>query len=78
MVLSYHVLAVNNPRQGEGDLVLLIESKDYMSNAQQEVARAKLNGFLATDNRKQDAASAGRGPMREQLGSTEYQELILK
>ena len=78
MVLSYHVLAINNPRQGEGDLILLIESKDYMTNAQQEANRAKLNAFLATDNRKQDAASAARGPMREQLGSAEYQELILK
>ena len=78
MVLSYHVLAINNPRNGEGDLILLIENKDYSTVAQQAANRAKLNAFLAMDDRKQDAASAARGPMREQLGSTEFQELILK
>lgn len=78
LVLSYHVLAVNNPRNGEGDLVLIIENKDYMTTAQQDAFRIKLNAFLATDDRKQDTAFAARGPMREQLGSTEYQELILK
>lgn len=78
MVLSYHVLAVNNPRKGEGDLVLLIENKDYQSTAQQEANRVKLNAFLAMDDRKQDVASGARGVMREQVGSVEYQELILK
>ena len=34
--------------------------------------------MLAEDDRKADAASAARGKMREQLGSTQYQELILK
>lgn len=78
LILSYHVLAVNNPRAGEGDLVLLIENKDYMTNAQQEAFRVKVNALIAMDDRKQDAASGARGVMREQLGSTEYQELILK
>ena len=76
--LSYHVLQVNNPRKDEPNLILLIEAKDYMTNAQQEAFNNKLNAFLASDNRKQGAASAGRGTMREQWGSTEYQELILK
>jgi hypothetical protein len=76
--LSYHVLQVNNARKDEPNLILLIESKDYLTTAQQEAFNTKLNAFLAADDRKQGAASAGRGAMREQWGSIEYQELILK
>jgi hypothetical protein len=76
--LSYHVLAVNNARKDEANLILLIESKDYLTTAQQDAFNKKLNAFLASDDRKQGAASATRGAMREQWGSTEYQELILK
>lgn len=76
--LNYHVLAVNNPRKDEPNLILLIESKDYMTNAQQEAFSKKLNAFLASDDRKMGAGNAARGSMREQWGSTEYQELILK
>ena len=76
--LSYHVLQVNNPRKDEPDLILLIESKDYLTTAQQDALNAKLNAFLASDDRRQGAASATRGAMRELWGSTEYQELILK
>lgn len=78
VVLSYHVLATNNARKDEPDLILLIETKDYMTTAQQDAFNDKMNAFLASDDRKQAAASAARGPMREQQGSTEYQELILK
>ncbi len=78
VVLSYHVLQVSNPRKDEPNLILLIENKDYMPTAQQEALRVKLNAFLAADDRKQDAASAARGPMRELWGSIEYQELVLK
>ncbi|MFM5955207.1 MAG: hypothetical protein ACKOPE_13025 [Novosphingobium sp.] len=78
VVLSYHVLAVNNARKDEPNMVLLIEAKDYMTTAQQDAFNDKLNAFLASDDRKQDAASAARGPMREQHGSVEFQELILK
>ena len=76
--LSYHVLQVNNARKDEPNLILLIEAKDYMPTAQQDAFNKKLNAFLASDDRKQGAASATRGAMREQWGSTEYQELILK
>jgi hypothetical protein len=76
--LSYHVLSVNSPRKDEANLILLIEQKDYLTTAQQEAFDKKLNAYLASDDRKQGAASAVRGAMREQWGSTEYQELILK
>ena len=76
--LSYHVLQVNNPRKDEPNLILLIEAKDYLTTSQQEAFSKKLNAYLASDDRKLGAASATRGAMREQWGSTEYQELILK
>jgi hypothetical protein len=78
VVLSYHILQVNNPRKDEPNLILLIENKDYMPTAQQEALRVKMNAFLAMDDRKQDTASGARGPMRELWGSIEYQELVLK
>jgi hypothetical protein len=78
IVLDYHVLAVNNARQGEPDLVLIIEYKDYQTTAQQEAFSKKVNAMMAMDERKQATANGERGKMRELMGSTEYQELILK
>ena len=77
-VVSYHVLSTNNARQGEPDLILIVEYKDYRTTAQQEALRKKVNAMLAQDDRTASAASAARGPMRELLGSREYQELKLK
>ena len=78
MVLSYHVLATNNARAGEPDLILVVEYKDYMTTAQQEAMRKKVNALLSQDDRSATTASGERGKMREQLGSVEYQELNLK
>lgn len=77
-VVSYHVLSTNNARQGEPDLILITEYRDYRTTAQQEALRKKVNALLAQDDRSATAASAARGPMRELLGSREYQELKLK
>lgn len=78
VVVNYHVLATNNPRQGEADLVLVIEYKDYQTTAQQEALRKKVNAMMAQDDRKAAAASGARGAMRELIGQAEYQELVLK
>lgn len=78
VVVNYHVLATNNVRSGEPDLVLVVEYRDYQTTAQREAMRAKVNALLGQDNRKASTASGERGKMREQLGSTQYQELILK
>lgn len=77
-ILDYHVLSTNNARQGEPDLILIIEYKDYRTTAQQEALSDKVNAMLAQDDRKADAASGARGQMRELLGSRQYQELKLK
>jgi len=78
MLVEYHVLSTNNARDGEPDLILVIEYKDYYSKAQQEAFNKKVNALLATDDRSQTAASGARSSMRELMGSTEYQELVLK
>ena len=78
VVVSYHVLSTINARQGEPDLVLIIEYKDYQTTAQQKALNDKVNAMLAQDDRKADAASGARGNMRELLGSRQYQELKLK
>jgi hypothetical protein len=78
IVVDYHVLSNSNRRAGEADLFLIVIYRDYQTNAQQEAFGKKVNAMLAQDRRTAEAASAGRGKMREQIGSAELQELILK
>jgi hypothetical protein len=78
MIVSYHVLSTNNARQGEADLILVIEYKDYATTAQQLAMQKKVDAMLSQDSRSAATASAARTKMREPMGSTEYQELILK
>jgi hypothetical protein len=77
-VVSYHVLSVNNARAGEPDLILAIESKDYYSNAEQLAQQKKIEALLAADQRKMEAQSLDRNPMRKFIGGMELQELVLK
>lgn len=77
-VVSYHVFAVNNPRDGEPDLILAVESKDYLSTAQQLELQKKFEAFMAADQRKMEAASGERKVMRKLAGSMQLQELTLK
>ena len=77
-VVSYHVFQVNNPRNGEPDLILAIESKDYLSNAEQLALQKKFEAFMAMDQRKMQSAGGERKVMRKLVGSMELQELNLK
>lgn len=77
-IVSYHVLQVNNPRNGEPDLILAIESKDYMTTADQLAMQKKFEAFMAMDQRKMDTAGGERKVMRKLAGSMELQELKLK
>ncbi|MEO6280781.1 hypothetical protein [Roseateles sp.] len=77
-IVSYHVFQVNNAREGEPDLILAIESKDYLSNAQQLEIQKKYEAFMAMDQHKMEAASGERKVMRKLAGSMELQELLLK
>ena len=78
VVVSYHILAVNNPRNGEPDLVLAVEFKDYVPTAQQLEMQKKIEGMLGEDTHKADTASGERKPMRKLVGGMQLQELKLK
>ena len=77
-ILSYHVFQVNNARVGEPDLILAVESKDYLTNAQQLDIQKKYEAFMAKDTRKLGAESGERKVMRKFVGGMELQELKLK
>lgn len=77
-VVSYHVLSTNNRRADEPDVILVVEYKDYQTVAQIEANRARMNALIGQTNRTAAAAGAERGKMREPMGSTQFQELILK
>lgn len=77
-IVSYHVFAVNNPRDGEPDLILAIETKDYLTTAQQLELQKKYEAFMAMDAHKLDSSSGERKVMRKLAGSMELQELVLK
>ncbi len=78
MVVSYHVLAVNDTRSGEPDLLLAIEYKDYYPVAERLAFQKKLEAMMATDTRKMETSSGERKVMRKVLGGMELQELKLK
>ena len=77
-IVSYHVLQVNNARAGEPDLILAIEAKDYLTNAQQLALQKKFEKFMASDTRKMEESSGERKVMRKLDGGMELQELKLK
>ena len=78
MILSYRVLGYQNARQGEPDLLLLIEYKDFMTTAQQEVMQNRVEAMLSQNPRTAATASGQRSAMREPMGSIMFQELVLK
>lgn len=78
IIVAYHVLSTNNARQGEANLILIVETKDYQTIAQQTAFGDKVEALLGEDDRKAQASSLARGSMRENIGSTQYQELVLK
>ena len=77
-IVSYHVFQINNARAGEPDLILAIETKDYLTTAQQLAVQKKFERFMAQDARKLDAGMGERKVLRKLSGSMELQELKLK
>lgn len=77
-ILSYRVLRTNHARNGEPDLILLIEYRDYGSIAQREAIEKKFAAATGMGPRQGAAGNLEREKLRSQMGSTEYQELILK
>ena len=77
-IVSYHVFQINNARAGEPDLILAVETKDYLTTAQQMAVQKKFEKFMAQDTHKIDAGMGERKVMRKLSGSMELQELKLK
>ena len=77
-LVSYHVFQINNARAGEPDLILALEAKDYLTNAQQLAIQKKFEAYMAQDTRKMEEGSGERKVMRKLDGGMELQELKLK
>ena len=77
-VVDYHVLASTHPREGEADLILLIEFKDFTTTAQRKEIWNKIQKKMDTNDRKSDKGYGDREVMRKSLSSSQYQELNLK
>ena len=77
-IVSYHVWGVNMTRQGEPDLILAVEYKDYLSNAEQLAIQKKIEAMLQADSRKMDTADGERKVMRKVISNMELQEVKLK
>jgi opacity protein-like surface antigen len=78
IVLSYRVMRTNNARNGEPDTVLLVEYRDYITLAERQAVGQRFNAAMGTNGRQRAAANAEREKIRTPMGSTEYQELVLK
>jgi len=65
IVVSWHIFTVNNRREGEPDLILTVETRDYQKKrrAASDPERRSRNS-LATDSHKADTASGERKKMR--------------
>ena len=77
-LVSYHVFQINSARAGEPDLILAVETKDYLTNAQQMAIQKKFEKFMAQDAHKLDSGMGERKVMRKLSGGMELQELKLK
>lgn len=78
VIVSYHVYLVQNPRQGEPDIMLAQEYKNMavfdQSQAQQYALQAKIAGSIAKSNHEQ----AARGSIRTIQGDMMLREALLK
>jgi len=78
VIVSYHVYLVQNPRQGEPDIMLAQEYKNMATfdtpMGQQYALQAKIAGSLAKSNQQQ----AARGSIRTIMGDMMLREALLK
>lgn len=77
-ILSYRILSTNNRRNDEPDIILLVEYKDYGSIAERDAIDKRYNEAMKMDRYKTATGNLERQKMRIVMGSTEYQEWIVK
>jgi hypothetical protein len=77
-LVSYHVLSAVDSRPNEPDLFLVMEFKDWPTNAESKRRQDEFVAMMKMDEHQMDAAAAARGPMRTPMGSMTLQEVVLK
>ena len=77
-LLSYHVMSVNDRRDGEPHLILVQEWRDEPSTAQQEELNNKWLARQRSNQREAATQNGARQAMRIQRGNMQMQELVLK
>ena len=75
-LLEYHILSSVNPRDGEPNIILLTRFNDFPSAAEVERRNALMAQHTGQDAHQAAAASGQRNPMRKQMGSVLYRELV--
>jgi hypothetical protein len=77
-LLSYHVLTVNERRDGEPHLILVQEWRDYPTIAQNEELNNKWLARQRSNQREAATQNGARQVMRISRGNMQMQELVLK
>jgi hypothetical protein len=77
-IINYRVMSNVHPRDGEPDLYLIVEFKDWPSNAEAKRQQDEFVAMMKQDEHQMAAASGERAVMRRQMGQTLMQEVIFK
>lgn len=77
-LLSYHVLQTNHRREGEPHLSLVQEWRDYPTTAQLEELNNKWQARTRINDRVAATQNGERAVMRRQIGTVQFQELVIK
>jgi hypothetical protein len=77
-LLSYHVLTVNERRDGEPHMILVQEWRDYPTIAQNEELNNKWLARQRSNPREAATQNGARQVMRIGRGGMQLQELVLK
>ncbi len=77
-LLSYHVMSVNDRRDGEPHLILVQEWRDNPTTAQLDELNNKWLARQRSSQREAATQNGARQTMRIQRGNMQMQELVLK
>lgn len=77
-IINYRVMSNVHTRDGEPDLYLIVEFKDWPTNAEAKRQQDEFIAMMKQDEHQLAAASGNRAVMRRQMGSTLMQEVIFK
>ncbi|MFM9977587.1 MAG: hypothetical protein ACKVOP_06025 [Sphingomonadaceae bacterium] len=77
-IVNYRVLSSTHARDGEPDLILITEFKDWPSNEETKRRDEEYFAWAKSDPYMMAKGAGERGVMRKSMGQTLYQEMILK